>query len=91
MEEVQDRSFQTAEAKVEWILGLRFGKAKSERVPQGGILVNEGPSRIGQANEFGRLVEGFTNGIIDCLSEDFKAARRTHPKDLGMATADGEA
>mmetsp|Transcript_21951 Transcript_21951/g.86052 ORF Transcript_21951/g.86052 Transcript_21951/m.86052 type:complete len:368 (+) Transcript_21951:1441-2544(+) len=46
------------------------------------------PSRIGQAQQLGALVEGLAGGVVDGLAEDFVHAHIVHTHQLRVAAAD---
>src|SRR3546814_711597 len=83
LHKIEDSRFQSAETEIKSGY-LRFGKYKRFGVPVLGIAVDQRSARIRKSKDFGRFVERFARGIVECLAQQFHLEVVRHQDQLRM-------
>ena len=90
---IEDGGFPAGEAVV---LGIAFGAGRGEvagegeGVAVGGELIDDGSAGVGEAEELGDLVIGFTGGIVAGAAEEAIVPAFVHFEQMRMAAADDQ-
>jgi len=89
-QEIQDGRFYAAERKIEFG-HVAHRKPVGQRVTAFGVFVDERPAGVRQAQQLGRLIEGFAHGVVLRLADNDHVERPVHAHNLGMPPTDGQA
>ena len=84
----QDGGLQTREREVVPLVAHGPREGDGRRVAGGGELVDDGASRVAQAEVASHLVEGFSGGVVQRLAEDLVQAVVEHVDEHGVAAGD---
>lgn len=89
MDGAEDGGFEAGEGEVEAV-DLRMGKMIGCRVAGLGAAGNSGAAGVGEAEDFGDLIEAFADSVVASGADDLEMVVLGHVDDLGVTTRDDE-